>query len=117
MVQEAIDGMIRGQRSLDGDPGKALYSTAALVETFLSGLTSTLLLVSLNSARSMTVVIVAHRLSTVRNSDVIYVVEEGRIIEHGSHDELVASDAGAYSALIRRQINAQNKLEKNESGL
>jgi ABC-type antimicrobial peptide transport system ATPase subunit len=117
VVQEAIDGMIRGQRSLDGDPGKVLYSTAAIVETFLSGLTSTLLLLSLHSARSMTVVIVAHRLSTVRNSDVIYVVEEGRIIEHGSHDELVASDAGAYSALIRRQINAQNKLEKNESGL
>jgi ABC-type multidrug transport system fused ATPase/permease subunit len=65
----------------------------------------------------MTVVIVAHRLSTVRNSDVIYVVEEGRIIEQGGHDELVANEDGAYSALIRRQLNAQDKLERNESGV
>lgn len=65
----------------------------------------------------MTVVIVAHRLSTVRNADVIYVVEEGRVVEQGSHDDLVANEAGAYSALIRRQITAQDKLERNESGL
>jgi ABC-type bacteriocin/lantibiotic exporter with double-glycine peptidase domain len=45
----------------------------------------------------MTGVIVAHRLSTVRHSDVIYVVGEGSVVEHGSHDNLVASDAGAYS--------------------
>jgi ABC-type multidrug transport system fused ATPase/permease subunit len=73
VVQEAIDDMIQGQRSLDGaQPG-------------------------------MTVVIVAHRLSTVRTADVICVVNEGRIIEQGSHDDLIAND-GAYSALVRRQM-------------
>jgi ABC-type multidrug transport system fused ATPase/permease subunit len=58
---------------------------------------STLFLRFLHSARSLTVVIVAHRLSTVRNLDVIYVVEEGTVVEQGSHDNLVANDAGAYS--------------------
>ena len=38
----------------------------------------------------LTMVVVAHRLSTVRNADVIYVMEGGRIVESGSYDELLA---------------------------
>ena len=49
-----------------------------------------------------TVFIIAHRLSTVRNSDVIVVVEKGRIIEKGSHDQLI-KEKGAYYNLYMQQ--------------
>jgi ATP-binding cassette subfamily B protein len=47
-----------------------------------------------------TSVIVAHRLSTVRYADEILVIEEGRIVERGSHDELVLA-GGRYFSLYR----------------
>ena len=59
----------------------------------------------------MTVLVVAHRLSTVRNSDVIFVVQDGQVVEQGSHEELIANADGAYSNLVLRQMNAHNKLE------
>ena len=45
-----------------------------------------------------TVFVIAHRLSTVRNSDVIIVLDHGRIIERGNHDKLIA-DKGQYYKL------------------
>lgn len=50
-----------------------------------------------------TVVVVAHRLSTVRNADQILVLDKGRIIETGNHDEL-ASQKGAYYELVKNQL-------------
>jgi ABC-type multidrug transport system fused ATPase/permease subunit len=59
----------------------------------------------------MTVIVVAHRLSTIRNADIIFVVQDGNVIESGNHTELSKNPDGAYAALIRRQMDAQNMLE------
>lgn len=49
--------------------------------------------------------VIAHRLSTVRDADEVVVLEGGRVVQRGTHDELVASE-GLYSRLVRRQFAA-----------
>ena len=50
-----------------------------------------------------TAIVIAHRLSTIRNADLICVVQAGRIVEQGTHDELVAH-GGQYRDLYDRQF-------------
>ncbi|XP_061370011.1 ABC transporter B family member 9-like [Gastrolobium bilobum] len=50
-----------------------------------------------------TTVVVAHRLTTIRNADTIAVVQQGKIVEKGTHDELIMDTDGAYCQLIRLQ--------------
>ena len=50
-----------------------------------------------------TVILVAHRLSTVMNADKICVIDKGVVLEEGSHFELLANDDGVYSKLVRAQ--------------
>ena len=54
-----------------------------------------------------TVVVVAHRLSTVRNADQIVVLDEGKIVEIGTHEDLTAN-RGVYFALVKNQLELGN---------
>ncbi|KAM3299662.1 hypothetical protein ACQJBY_040927 [Aegilops geniculata] len=64
-----------------------------------------------------TTIVVAHRLSTVRNAHCISVVSGGKIVEQGHHDKLVKDPEGAYSQLIRLQETHQETCEQLNAGL
>lgn len=55
------------------------------------------------AARNRSVLVIAHRLSTVTGSDLVAVVQQGRVVESGTHSSLLAA-GGAYSQLVQRQV-------------
>jgi ATP-binding cassette subfamily B multidrug efflux pump len=54
--------------------------------------------------RGRTSFVIAHRLSTIRNADVILVMEDGRIVEQGNHEQLINLPGGRYRALCEAQV-------------
>lgn len=55
------------------------------------------------AATGRTTIIIAHRLSTVKNADVISVLDRGHVVESGTHNELMAKEDGAYRTLVENQ--------------
>ena len=51
--------------------------------------------------RGCTQVIVAHRLSTIRDAELILVMDQGQVIEQGKHRDLIRNDNGAYAQLLK----------------
>lgn len=62
------------------------------------------------ASEGRTTVIIAHRLSTVREADVIFAFEHGQIVEYGTHSELMAKQSVYYNLVI----NQQNAVERDD---
>jgi subfamily B ATP-binding cassette protein MsbA len=60
-----------------------------------------------NLMHDKTVFVIAHRLSTIRNASKIIVVNDGQIVESGSHDELLKMECGAYKTLYEMQFKTK----------
>jgi len=56
-----------------------------------------------NLKGSMTVVMIAHRLSTIKNADKIYVLDHGKVVEHGSYEELTLVNNGRFKEMVEMQ--------------
>ena len=65
-----------------------------------------------NLMQNRTSIVIAHRLSTIRRADAIIVLERGRVVEVGRHDELVARPAGTYAMLYQMQLLETRKAER-----
>lgn len=50
--------------------------------------------------RNRTLIVIAHRLSTVQDADIIYVLEQGMVVEQGRHEELLSRPSGRYAELV-----------------
>jgi ABC-type multidrug transport system fused ATPase/permease subunit len=64
--------------------------------------------------KGRTTFVIAHRLSTIRNSDLILMMEHGRIVEQGTHETLLQS-GGRYAALYRSQFAGDGTARALES--
>jgi ABC-type bacteriocin/lantibiotic exporter with double-glycine peptidase domain len=114
LVAEGGSGLSGGQRqrlsiarALAHKPALLLLDEAT---SHLDAVTEQLIEASLGGL-SCTRVVVAHRLSTVRDASLIVVLDKGRIVEQGSHEKLVAR-RGYYASLIRGQIDQAEGLKE-----
>ena len=121
-IEDEINGMPKGFDTVIGEKGRgisggqkqrlliarALYRNPDFL--FLDEATNSLdvinekkIVEALNSAfKNRTVIVVAHRLSTIRNADQIVVLNKGRIVEVGNHENLIARK-GEYFNLVSSQ--------------
>ena len=70
------------------------------------------------SKKNVTTVIIAHRLSTIQNADLIYAIKDGKVLEKGTHQELLNLN-GYYAGMVKSQMDSdeQNKIKKKHSSV
>ena len=64
------------------------------------------------SNKNVTTVIIAHRLSTIQNADVIYAIKDGKVLEKGTHEELLKLN-GYYAGMVKSQIDGTDNKKDN----
>ena len=69
-----------------------------------------------NLMLNRTAIVIAHRLSTIRRADAIVVLEQGRVVEVGPHDELIARPSGTYALLYEMQLLEGSRIEPRRGG-
>jgi ATP-binding cassette subfamily B protein len=101
-------------RALIRNPQLLIFdeATSALDSITEESITETIRELSANKKRIT--ILIAHRLSTILYADCIYVLEQGKIVEKGTHEELV-SDKGLYYAMWRQQAGERKIISADES--
>jgi ATP-binding cassette subfamily B protein len=90
-------------RALLRNPGLLVFDEATSALDSLTEDEITQTIKQINEDHSAITILIAHRLSTIMHANRIYILEQGKIIEHGKHDELLA-EKGLYYAMWRQQI-------------
>ncbi|KAJ4832972.1 ABC transporter B member 15 [Turnera subulata] len=67
------------------------------------------------AAMGRTTIIIAHRLSTIRNADIIAVLQNGQVMETGSHNDLMENENSVYASLVRLQQTEKGKSTTSEN--
>ena len=69
---------------------------------------------ALNKAsQGRTTIVIAHRLSTIKNAKIIYGFDSGRIVEKGTHEQLMSGPTGVYQTLVKNQVLQSNSEKLN----
>jgi ABC-type bacteriocin/lantibiotic exporter with double-glycine peptidase domain len=109
ILAEGGSGLSGGQRQRLAIARALAHKPAVLLldeaTSHLDALTERLVDQSL-SGLSCTRIVIAHRLSTIRNADLILALDDGAIVERGSHEELLAA-GGHYAALVQSQLHTE----------
>ena len=99
-------------RAMVSDPKILLLDEAtSALDTKSEGIVQAALDVA---ARGRTTIVIAHRLSTIKTADNIVVMSQGRIVEQGSHDELLEKRSAYYNLVEAQRISAQNEVKDAE---
>ena len=69
-----------------------------------------------NAMQRRTVLVIAHRLSTVQNADLVCVIDKHRIVERGTHAQLMEDPNGVYALLVKRQLQQANSFVNSNAG-